>query len=100
MLVSDTRDAFLINEANKQRLIDKLASALQDNGVKVLKKEDDADCGVIRAMLETASLSTATLVAIDTDLLGLLFYHTKPCQKDVHIPAGELTGTLKQYRLT
>ena len=68
--------------------------------MKVLKEEDDADCGIIRAVLETASLSIATLVAKDTDLLGLLFYHTKPCHKDVHIPAGELTGTLKQYRLT
>ena len=36
MLVSDTRDAFLSNEANKQRLIDKLASALPDRLCKTM----------------------------------------------------------------
>ena len=90
-----TREAFLSNETNKQRFIDKLACALADSGVEVRHEDGDADCGIARTVLEKATVSPTTLVARDTDLLILLLHLTQQYHQPVYMAAGERNWDIK-----
>lgn len=97
MVVSDAREAFPSNEANKQRLIDRLAQALKASGVEVLQGEGFADCCIEQTVLENAMVSPTALVAKDTDLLILLLYHTQVFHNEVHMAAGERNWDIQAF---
>lgn len=95
MFVADTREAFLKNEVNKQRFINRLSKALEDSGIEVIQEDGDADCCIVRTVLQKATAFPTTLVANDTDLLILLLYHTQEFHRKVYMAAGERNWDIK-----
>jgi len=75
---------FLLNDENKQALINLMADRLRKENCHVIQAEGDADVDLVRAAVKMSSNKSTTLIGEDTDLLILLLYHGRPDCKDLY----------------
>ncbi|KAL8614362.1 hypothetical protein ACOMHN_007700 [Nucella lapillus] len=75
MVLSESKERFLANPANKQRFIYLLSPALAKSGFESLHAQGDADCLIVQTTLEKAKETQTILVGEDTDLIILLLHY-------------------------
>eukprot|EP00745_Piridium_sociabile_P030472 TRINITY_DN50548_c0_g4_i3.p1 TRINITY_DN50548_c0_g4~~TRINITY_DN50548_c0_g4_i3.p1 ORF type:complete len:817 (-),score=203.09 TRINITY_DN50548_c0_g4_i3:38-2488(-) len=75
MVLTESKERFLANPANKQRFIHLLSQALVKSGFDSLHARGDADCLIVQTTLEKAKETETVLIGEDTDLLILLLHH-------------------------
>ena len=68
----------LVNSNNKKGLIDLICEVFLDNGIRVIKANDDADTLIAREALNLALVNKIEVRAEDTDVLCLLVHHFNP----------------------
>lgn len=66
------QEDFLSNKFNKIRLINILKGKLEDNGVKTLQAESDADVLIVDTAVKMSETTTVGIVGEDVDLIVLL----------------------------
>ena len=67
-----------MNSNNKKGLIDLICEVFLDNGIRVIKANDDADTLIAREALNLALVNKIEVWAEDTDVLCLLVHHFNP----------------------
>ena len=73
-----TKKKLLVNSNNKKGLIDLICEVFFDNGIRVIKANDDADTLIAREALNLALVNKIEVRAEDTDVLCLLVHHFNP----------------------
>ena len=73
-----TKKKLLVNSNNKKGLIDLICEVFFDNGIRVIKANDDADTLIAREALNLAFVNKIEVRAEDTDVLCLLVHHFNP----------------------
>ena len=77
MMIQSKKDAFLNNNANKQRFIHYLSDNLERAGCSVEHAKRDADILVMLTAVAFARHRETVLIEYDTDLLVLLLHHAE-----------------------
>lgn len=82
--VSYSREVFLRNASNKEKLIQLLTKHFKTAGFAVFRSPNDADVLIVEKAKEYAADYPVVVSADDTDILVLLIYHWEKRLKSVH----------------
>ena len=88
MTLCGSKEQFLASPSNKQRFIDLLSLSLQNSGFEVLHATGDADCLIVKTVIDKAAEIETVLVGEDTDLLVLLLYHLRSDHNSVYFTSS------------
>ena len=83
--LATSKDLFLCNDQNKEKIVKFLGDALEEDGCKVIYDDADADLLICLKTVRIAEEEPVAIIADHTDILVLLLHHVEKMSKPTYI---------------
>ena len=80
-----SKKAFLLNERNKEALINLLSQEMSKAGISVAHADGDADYKICKMACASAVRQPTAVVAEETDMFQLLTHHASPTDFNLYM---------------